>query len=61
MPFTKKAKKYFEAVAHGMKPTKGKLSKHMADKLADEGTKDSPMEEFGEDKRRKKAKGYIGK
>jgi len=59
VPYTKKAHEYFEAVAHGMKPRKGKLSKHMAMKMASEGVKggDTDMEEK---KFRMKHRAYTG-
>lgn len=40
MPYTPKAHRFFEAVAHGMRPKDGsKLSKEKAAELASEGVK----------------------
>lgn len=39
MPYTPKAHRYFEAIAHGMKPKGGGPSKEEAQKMAGEGIK----------------------
>ena len=39
MPYTEKQHRFFQAVAHGMKPRNGKLSQATARKLAGEGVK----------------------
>lgn len=54
MPYTPKAHRFFEAVAHGMKPKNGsKLSKDKAAELASEGVK----KESKDGKNRKKLYG----
>ena len=42
MPYPPKAHRYFEAIAHGMKPKGGGPSVEEAKKLASEGVKDKP-------------------
>lgn len=40
MPYTPKAHRFFEAIAHGMKPKDGGPSVEDAKKMASEGVKD---------------------
>lgn len=44
MPYSPKAHRYFEGVAHGSIPPKKGLTKKKAKKLASEGVKKSPGE-----------------
>ena len=45
MPWTEKQQRFFQAVAHGMKPRSGKLSKATAQKLAGEGVRAEGLKE----------------